>query len=230
MTRTQDPAVAPDRVRRSDGFVLAEAVLALAVVVLAAWLAMDLIGWFGQRRRGDKFVAELREIAATFERYARQPRPVLTSGGDGPALPPPLAASLKETAWFRGSPFGGAYEWIPPAIPDLANRVAVQEPAAVVSVTLARESRRDGSEDRTAGVKADAAAPAAAGLRDGQPGRPAKPELGAIAVTAFSPQLPLRLTRADMVYVDRQIDDGNLASGRFRAGFNGWPVYTVGGK
>lgn len=232
MTRTQDPAIAPDRDRRSDGFVLVEAVLALVVVVLGVWLAVDLIGRVAQRRRCDRFTMELREISAAFERYARQSRAAPASAGSDAALPPPLAASLKDTAWFQGSPFGGVYEWIPPAMPDVANRVAVPEPATAVTVAFGRETpAAGGKEERTPGVKPGPAVPASAGVRTRTAERPTGgAELGAIALTAFSPNPPLRLTRADMAYVDRQIDDGNLASGRFRAGFNGWPVYTLGGK
>lgn len=51
---------------------------------------------------------------------------------------------------------------------------------------------------------------------------------GMITLTAFSPNFPLKLTRADLLALDRRIDDGNLATGRFRAGFNGWPVYLAG--
>ena len=50
---------------------------------------------------------------------------------------------------------------------------------------------------------------------------------GMIAVTAFSPGPPLALAPADLLYLDRKLDDGDLATGRFRAGFNGWPVYLV---
>ena len=59
---------------------------------------------------------------------------------------------------------------------------------------------------------------------------PPKPPVrpGAITLTAFSPDLPLELTRVDLLGIDRQIDDGDLTTGRFRAGFNGWPIYLVG--
>lgn len=69
------------------------------------------------------------------------------------------------------------------------------------------------------------------------PDRPAPPPaegikaarrgFGAITVTAFSPNLPLTLSRADMHYIDAKLDDGNLATGQFRAGFNGWPLYLI---
>ena len=55
------------------------------------------------------------------------------------------------------------------------------------------------------------------------PGRP-----GRITLTAFAPNLPLTLSPADLRYIDARLDDGNLAGGRFRTGFNGWPVYLVG--
>lgn len=51
---------------------------------------------------------------------------------------------------------------------------------------------------------------------------------GAVVLTAYAPAFPLKLTRADLVAIDRRFDDGNLATGRFRTGFNGWPVYLVG--
>lgn len=60
------------------------------------------------------------------------------------------------------------------------------------------------------------------------PGAAGRP--GLITLTAFSPNFPLELTRADLLALDRRIDDGNLATGRFRTGFNGWPVYLVGGN
>jgi hypothetical protein len=55
----------------------------------------------------------------------------------------------------------------------------------------------------------------------------ASPPPGHLAVTAFSPSRPLGLTRADLRYIDQKIDDGNLSTGRFQSGFNGWPVLHV---
>ena len=54
--------------------------------------------------------------------------------------------------------------------------------------------------------------------------------LGAIAVTAFAPSFPLKASRADLLRIDEEVDDGDLATGRFRTGFNGWPVYRVDDK
>ncbi|GEM_PF-1020122 len=48
-----------------------------------------------------------------------------------------------------------------------------------------------------------------------------------IAITAFPPAKPLTLSTADLRAIDRAIDDGNLATGEFRAGFAGWPVLWV---
>ena len=53
---------------------------------------------------------------------------------------------------------------------------------------------------------------------------------GLVVLTAFSPSFPLTLTRADLLEIDRRIDDGDLATGRFRTGFNGWPVYQIEDK
>jgi len=51
---------------------------------------------------------------------------------------------------------------------------------------------------------------------------------GAVVLTAYAPAFPLKLTRAELLEIDRQMDDGDLATGRLRTGFNGWPVYFVG--
>lgn len=56
---------------------------------------------------------------------------------------------------------------------------------------------------------------------------PAAGRPGMITLTAFAPGFPLELARADLLTIDRQIDDGDLATGRFRTGFNGWPVWLV---
>ena len=50
---------------------------------------------------------------------------------------------------------------------------------------------------------------------------------GMIAVTGFAPAPPIDLTPDDLRAIDRAIDDGDLQTGRFRTGFNGWPVYLV---
>ncbi len=50
---------------------------------------------------------------------------------------------------------------------------------------------------------------------------------GAITLGAFSPDPPLAMDQAALLYIDRQLDDGNLETGRFRTGFNGWPVFLV---
>ncbi len=50
---------------------------------------------------------------------------------------------------------------------------------------------------------------------------------GAITLTAFVRGDPLALTWDDLLQIDRHIDDGDLATGLFRTGFNGWPLYLV---
>ena len=56
---------------------------------------------------------------------------------------------------------------------------------------------------------------------------PSAPLPGTITLTAFPPSPPLRLSRDDLLALDRRLDDGDLATGKFRAGFNGWPTLTV---
>lgn len=56
---------------------------------------------------------------------------------------------------------------------------------------------------------------------------PAKATFGVIALTAFPPAPEIRLSVDDLLEIDRRIDDGNLATGDFRTGFNGWPTLIV---
>jgi hypothetical protein len=50
---------------------------------------------------------------------------------------------------------------------------------------------------------------------------------GWIMLAGFPPAPEVDLSHADLLALDRRLDDGNLATGRFRTGFNGWPVYLV---
>lgn len=56
------------------------------------------------------------------------------------------------------------------------------------------------------------------------------PRAGVITVTAFAPFRQIELTPADLLFIDTKLDDGNLATGRFRTGFNGWINYEVPGE
>jgi hypothetical protein len=53
---------------------------------------------------------------------------------------------------------------------------------------------------------------------------------GRIGIAAFPPAPPISLSGADLLEIDQRIDDGNLAAGDFRIGFNGWPILTVRAK
>lgn len=168
------PGAIPARMK-TGGSILAEIVLGLAILILASWLVIDLVGAAQQRRRRDAFIVELRGLANVFQ---GQGEALANASGDA-ALPPVVSEALKSTAWFKGPVCGGDYEWIP--------------------------------------------APATTGGAD-SPRR----DFGTIAVTAFAPRPRLTLSRADWLYIDRVLDDGNLETGRFRAGFNGWPHYLIG--
>jgi type II secretory pathway pseudopilin PulG len=154
----------------------------LLILVLAGGLVGEMLGRVRQRRRCDRFVADLRVFAAAFENHARQNRNALPAGAGDSTVPTGMEDRLKETNWSKGSPFGGDYGWLaaPPAGPTTEG----------------------------------AGPPAIRG--------------GAIVLTAFTPRFPLELSRRDLLAIDARIDDGNLATGRFRTGFNGWPVYLVG--
>jgi type II secretory pathway pseudopilin PulG len=167
--------------RRAGGFTLVEAGLLLVAVAMAGYIAASEVRKSGHRAQRDQFIAELRTLAAAFENHREQ------KGAWPPATNPDIRTplgmelALAGTRWLAGPPFGGNYEWMPPA--------------------------------QMAADRKDAAKGAAPG--------------GYIAVTAFSPSPPLALTPEDLRYIDAKLDDGNLATGRFRTGFNGWPLYLV---
>ncbi len=148
----------------SPAFTLTEALLALLVILLAGVLLFSVLGRVRRSAQREQFGADLRAIAAEFEKHH-------SASGRWPAAPEEVSRLINES-WPEGSPFGGHYGWVPP---------------------------------------------------DSRTGRP-----GMIQLTAFAPDFPLTLSRADLMEIDRLIDDGDLATGRFRTAFNGWPVYLVG--
>ncbi len=176
--RHADPVRSPPPSGRRGSLVF-EAVFGLLILAAAGWLAAECTNRLVQRRRCERFVSDLREIAGAFQRYALEvDGPAVARSASG-ELPPRLLEMLDATAWRKGSPFGGTYEWVP-GVPG-------------------------GAKPRGA----------------------LRLEAGAITVTAYHPARPLTLGRRDLLYIDRELDDHDLATGRFRAGFNGWPRYVL---
>jgi len=192
--------------RHADGFTVLRLLLALSALALAAYIAISEVGKYRARAQRDQFVADLREIAAVFQAYHAQKGTWPPATNPDIRTPLGMESTLAATRWLAGPPFGGTYEWqlpprpVPPPVKaDLADKPAMADrPAISVNVT---------------------ASPAAL---------PAANAGGLIAIAAFSPAAPLALTSKDLLYIDSKLDDGNLATGRFRTGFNGWPVYRVG--
>lgn len=171
--------------RRLRGFGLVDLGLALLAIALAGYIAVGEVRKLQQRGDRERFVTELRSLAAAFATYR-------TLQGDWPPatnpearMPQGMEAALANTPWLSGPAIGGSYDWVPPARVKVENVEAAKEPVKI------------------------------------------PPAPGRIAVTAFSPDAPLTLTPEDLRSIDREMDDGNLTTGLFRAGFNGWPTYTV---
>jgi len=174
------PAFAP---RRIGGFTLFETGLVLLALALAGSIALGEIRKFQHRAQRDQFVADLRGLATTFETYRAQTGEWPAATNAEVRIPRGMESVLANSPWAAGPPFGGSYDWIPPA--------------------------RTNADDKNA-------------PRDRAPS-------GIIAITAFSPGPPLALSDEDLRYIDRKLDgDGGLTKGRFRTGFNQWPVYLVG--
>lgn len=188
--------------RRVGGFTLFEMGLALLAIALAGYIALTEVQKIQHRAQRDRFVTELRGLATVFETYHAQKGEWPAATNAEVRLPRGMESVLANTPWLAGPPFGGSYDWFPPAptppeVKDAAKHL----------------------EDREA-VKPD---------EEKEPKKTPVPE-GMIAVTAFSPGPPLSLTEDDLRYIDGKLDDGNLATGRFRAGFNRWPVYSVSAR
>jgi type II secretory pathway pseudopilin PulG len=167
--------------RQLRGFTLFEVGLALLCLMLLGYIAAAEIRKLQHRAQRDHFITELRSLASIFETYRAQK-------GEWPAatnaeirVPRGMESVLAGTRWLAGPPFGGSYDWVPPARSKPDDDDAVEKP------------------------------------------RPS----GMIAITAFSPNPPLPLTFADLHAIDAKLDDGNLRTGHFKTGFNGWPVYLV---
>lgn len=175
------------RREREGGYIMLKLGLALLAVVLGAYIAATEVRKYRQGSQRDRFVGEVQALAAAFAKFHEQKGswPAATHGEA--RIPKGMESALAGTRWLAGPPFGGNYDWIPPA--------AAPAPAPTEATAEGVEKKPD-------------------------PG-------GMIAITAFSPAPPLPLSRADLLALDRKLDDGNLATGRFRTGFNGWPVYLV---
>jgi len=190
---------------------LLAALLGMLALFLAGYIAIAEIRKFQHRVQREKFIGEIRNFAPVFEAHR-------TATGTWPAgthsesrVPPGMENALAKTSWIAGPPFGGAYDWIPPQLPPPASPASPRLP-----------------DPNAPAIEETAAAFVPPPKRE--PGNTAKAPLrpGMIAVTAFSPGPPLTLSEDDLRYIDRKLDDGNLATGRFRTGFNRWPIYLIG--
>jgi type II secretory pathway pseudopilin PulG len=202
--------------RHVDGFTVFQLVLATTALALAAHIAISEVGKYRARAQRDQFVADLREIQAAFKTYHAQKGTWPPATNPDIRTPLGMESALAATRWLAGPPFGGTYEWQLPPRPvaptpapiteDLADKPAMADkPAISVNAT-----------------------PPPTPIATANAGSIIYNPDGIIAITAFSPKEPLALTSKDLLYIDSKLDDGNLATGRFRTGFNGWPVYQIG--
>jgi hypothetical protein len=169
--------------QRQAGYILLKFGLTLLAIVELAYIGATAFRKYQRSAQRDSYVEEVRALAAVFERFQIQTGSWPAATHADARIPKGMESALAATRWLAGPPFGGTYDWVPPA------------PAPT-------EANKEGAGK--------------------------KPDPGAwIAVTAFSPGPPLPLSQADLIDLDRKLDDGNLATGRFRTGFNGWPIYQV---
>ena len=57
---------------------------------------------------------------------------------------------------------------------------------------------------------------------------PLRGEPATLGVTDFTTDRSFVASRSDLQAIDAILDDGNLGAGRFRTGFNGWPIWRFG--
>lgn len=194
--------------------------LVLVCLGLGVCLAAMEVGKFRDRARRERFATELTQLAAIFEKHRKAKGSWPDSTSPESRVPRGMEAALAGTPWMAGPPIGGRYEWIcirKPAPPPPAPAPATP-PVEATTPPSSTEAPPDGTSPAPPVAPAPEAKPAP---------KPAREPVAMIAVTAFAPDSPLRLTAQQLLEIDRRIDDGNLATGRFRTGFNGWPVYRL---
>jgi hypothetical protein len=127
MTRHRQVTTVAGGRRESRGSLLAEILLGLAIAILSVLVLVEVGGRIAQLHRRERMMADLREFAAAFQAFAN------TRGNlSGGALPEELTSALQNTNWKKGSPFGGAYEWVP------AGAIAVTAFAPALPLALTR--------------------------------------------------------------------------------------------
>ncbi|MBM3852405.1 MAG: hypothetical protein FJ399_04530 [Verrucomicrobia bacterium] len=188
--------------------------LAVLCLGLASYVVVAEIGKIRDRARRERLMVELKEFATIFENYHNTNRSWPDSTNGEVRVPRGMESVLASTSWSRGSPFGGNYEWLyskPPAPPPPPTPVPPPGgvPADAAPETLLAPPAPDPSPQVV------------------KPPPPPPDSTPMIVVTAYAPELPLRITAEHLRYIDQKLDDGNLATGRFRVGFNGWPVFRI---
>jgi hypothetical protein len=99
------------------GFTLFELVLTLLAIALAIHIAFTEIGKFRHRADRDQFVEELGILAGVFENHWAQHGEWPPATHPEARMPRGMEPALAHTRWLAGPPFGGSYDWIPPAAP-----------------------------------------------------------------------------------------------------------------
>ena len=193
----------------------ADLLLVALVAVLAVAAFVTARGQLRQRQARDRITQDLTVAVAAFQSYFSQHGSTPADAAAG-VVPKGMAPFLTGLDWTAPTPAGGHYQWInfPSAAPASAESTSAA-PNAAEATSAAPTSTESTSAESTYAAP-NAAAP-----------NTTAPIGGVIAITAFPPSPALTLSLADLREIDRALDDGNLATGKFRLGFNGWPVLTV---
>jgi type II secretory pathway pseudopilin PulG len=208
----------------------ADLLLVALVAVLAVAAFVTARGQLRQRQARDRITQDLTVAVAAFQSYFSQHGSTPADAAAG-VVPKGMAPFLTGLDWTAPTPAGGHYQWInfPSAAPASAESTSAA-PNAAEATSAAPTSTESTSAESTYAAP-NAAAPNAAESTPTAPPSAAPnttaPIGGVIAITAFPPSPALTLSLADLREIDRALDDGNLATGKFRLGFNGWPVLTV---
>jgi type II secretory pathway pseudopilin PulG len=96
--------------RRTGGFTLIEAMMALGIVSISIAVLVPRLTSTKRQAQATAIGNDLRTFAAAFDTYAQE-KGAFPAEVDAGVFPPEMAGRINSTAWLRPTPIGGQYNW-----------------------------------------------------------------------------------------------------------------------